>query len=124
MIGFLVSLFMAILFIGLGLPLVHRKIRRNHFYGVRVSKYAMKYDDIWYEVNEVGGKHFVIMGLSMLLISVFSMIYHDNDNLEGYFMLISILIAIVGSIFSIIVTHKLANNLAKEKGLKKTDSTG
>jgi len=53
-----------LLFIGLGIPLILRKVPPNHWYGFRLSKRVYE-PDIWYPLNEYGGKLMVLIGAAM-----------------------------------------------------------
>lgn len=57
--------FISALFIGLGIPLALRKIRPNRWYGFRLSKIVYK-PEIWYSVNEFGGKAMILTAIAML----------------------------------------------------------
>ncbi|MCU0425548.1 MAG: SdpI family protein [Candidatus Kapabacteria bacterium] len=50
------------LMIGLGIPLMRGKIKRNLYYGVRTPK-TLASDEHWYPINAVGGKYLALSGL-------------------------------------------------------------
>jgi len=118
MIGFVISLILAISSLLLGIPLIFRKVKPNHFYGFRVSKFIFKSDDIWYEVNTKGGMHLIIIGGVLIVIASLALVYINDNILQGIFLFITLLIEALGLILSLIITYNLAHRLAKEKGLK------
>jgi hypothetical protein len=106
--------FVGALFIALGLPLALRKIKRNIFYGYRISIYVFENDDIWYQVNEMGGKHFVYIGATLIALQFINSLVMSKalTALSGIFLFCSILL-------STIQAYKLTYKLAKKHGLKK-----
>lgn len=118
MIGFVISLILAISSLLLGIPLIFRKVKPNHFYGFRVSKFIFKSDDIWYEVNAKGGMHLIIIGGVLIVIASLALVCINDNILQGIFLFITLLIEALGLILSLIITYNLAHRLAKEKGLK------
>lgn len=118
MIGFVISLILTISSLLLGIPLIIRKVKPNHFYGFRVSKFIFKSDDIWYEVNAKGGMHLIIIGAVLMVIASLALIYINDNILQGIFLFITLLIEALGLILSLIITYNLAHRLAEEKGLK------
>ncbi|KKL52189.1 hypothetical protein LCGC14_2287980 [marine sediment metagenome] len=118
MIGFVISLILAISSLLLGIALIFRKVKPNHFYGFRVSKFVFKSDDIWYEVNAKGGMHLIIIGGILMIIASLALVYINDNILQGIFVFITLLILALGLILSLIITYNLSHILAKEKGLK------
>lgn len=118
MIGFVISLILAIPSLLLGISLIFRKVKPNHFYGFRVSKFVFKSDDIWYEVNAKGGTLLIIIGGVLMIIASLALVFINDNILQGIFIFIDFLILALGLIISLIITYNLAHRLAKEKGLK------
>lgn len=58
-----------LLFIGISIPLILRKIPPNRIYGFRVAK-TLGNPDIWYRANEYAGKLMAIAGVVITLASV------------------------------------------------------
>jgi uncharacterized membrane protein len=103
----------------LGIPLIYRKVKRNHIYGYRISRYIMENDTIWYEVNARGGRHLVILGTIAVILAI-SSFYSDNT---GDMMIISYLspgIIIAGLLFSWYLCLKQTWNMADAMNLKKS----
>jgi hypothetical protein len=117
-IGLVVSSFFAVLFIGLGLPLYFKKIGRNYFYGYRISHYAMLDEDIWYAVNQQGGRHLIIMGSLLAGNALFAWLFIGQIKIQGIILNIDALIVLIGFIYSGVRGAHLNNQLAEAKGLK------
>ena len=59
-------LFMGLLFIGVSIPLLYKKIKPNNWYGFRTRK-TFSNEEIWYKANKYMGKGFIILGCLMVL---------------------------------------------------------
>jgi hypothetical protein len=118
-VGILIPGIYAVLFIGLGLPLAYRKVKRNHFYGYRISSYVMDNDDIWYAVNELGGKHMVIIGCINAIIAVSAAFFIGLPGVQDPLLIVAVISLVGGIAFSLWKTLSLAYKMAKEKGLRK-----
>jgi formate hydrogenlyase subunit 3/multisubunit Na+/H+ antiporter MnhD subunit len=69
-----------IVFLGLCIPLVQRKIGRNAAYGVRIPR-TLASDEAWYAVNHGVGKAGVFMSIGMIIFSL-GMIVATNIELK------------------------------------------
>lgn len=58
-----------LLFVGISIPLILRRIPPNWMYGFRTRK-TLANPDIWYKANEYAGKLLAIAGVMMTLASV------------------------------------------------------
>ncbi|MEO6846662.1 MAG: SdpI family protein [Chthoniobacterales bacterium] len=56
----------AVLLIGISIPLIIQKIPMNNFYGIRFSQ-SFKSEKNWYEINKAGGKAFLGWSLPLLV---------------------------------------------------------
>ncbi len=61
--------FLGLLFIGLSIPMVLRKIPPNSWYGWRTPK-AYESPEIWYEINRYAGRDFLVMGAVQVIYNV------------------------------------------------------
>ena len=57
----------AIVLILLSLPLILKKVPKNHFYGIRTSRTMSGSSEQWYAVNQTGGYGLAIAGVITLL---------------------------------------------------------
>ncbi len=76
----LLNITYAVLSIGIGIPLVKRKIKMNHFYGFRIKK-SFESEDIWYDINAYAGKQFIIWSIPMIIAGIiyFFIPIHDQN---------------------------------------------
>jgi len=58
----------ALTIIGVSLPLVKRKIKRNQWYGVRIAE-AFKSEERWLEINEYGGRLVLRWGIAVAVMA-------------------------------------------------------
>lgn len=58
-----------ILLIALAIPLLHRKVSPNSWYGFRTRK-TLSDEKIWYAVNHVAGRDMVIAGTIIIISSI------------------------------------------------------
>ena len=58
----------ALVSIGLSLPLVKRKIKRNQWYGVRTLE-AFKSEERWLAINEYGGRLLLRWGIAVAVMA-------------------------------------------------------
>ena len=59
----------AVLLIAISIPLIQRRVKMNHFYGVRIPK-AFESDENWYKINEYGGRQLVLWSCVLALLGV------------------------------------------------------
>ncbi len=107
-----------ILFILVSLPLLYRKVPINIFYGFRISKYVFVDKDIWYPVNELGGKYFVGTGIVLLALSFISM-YASPELLYRFLLPFEIAFTITSISYTWYKALKLTYILARKKGHRK-----
>jgi hypothetical protein len=98
-IGFLVSAVGGALFVGIGAPLAQRRIPRNWLYGYRIRA-TLRSDDVWYPVNERGGRHLVVLGGALLFLALISLIFLGNDDTQTDFAILAAVIAVAGVTWS------------------------
>jgi uncharacterized membrane protein len=70
-------LFVALLFIGLSIPLYLGKIKRNNYYGFRTTK-SLSNDEIWYAVNRDSAINFMWAG-SIILLTALILFFSRNS---------------------------------------------
>jgi uncharacterized membrane protein len=56
-------------FIAMAIPLIERKVKPNGWYGFR-TPWTMSDPDIWYPVNEFGGRRFLWVGVTEIVAAV------------------------------------------------------
>jgi uncharacterized membrane protein len=63
------NIFVALIIIGMSIPLVLSKIPMNHIYGVRFSK-SFESEDNWYKINKYGGKKLIAWSIPLILFGI------------------------------------------------------
>jgi len=63
------NIIVALLIVGISIPLVMRRIPMNHIYGVRFKK-SFESEDNWYTINSYGGKQLIIWSIPLFIIGV------------------------------------------------------
>jgi hypothetical protein len=69
----LINIGIALFICGLNVPLILRKIPMNRFYGVRFAQ-SFRSEHAWYEINESGGKYFLIWSLPILFVAIYGLL--------------------------------------------------
>ena len=62
----LVFLGAGVLFVGLGVPLVRRRVKPNALYGLRTAA-TLADEAVWYEANAAAGRDLVVLGAVVAL---------------------------------------------------------
>jgi uncharacterized membrane protein len=99
MIGSLVVLTVleasALLFVGLGIPLLRRRVRPNWIYGFRTPA-TLRNEELWYEVNAKTGADMVVVGAVLIVLA--PVLYAACDSLE-VFALVCVAWLLAGTFF-------------------------
>lgn len=59
----------ALAIIGLSIPLMCRKVRMNHAYGVRIAE-SFESDTAWFDINHYGGRLLLFWGVVVALTGI------------------------------------------------------
>ena len=70
----LVFVFIGVVLIVLGIPLLLEKVKPNWFYGFRTPT-IVKNKDLWYKVNKQVGREFIIAGIILMIGSIYMIIF-------------------------------------------------
>lgn len=57
-----VHLVAAVIAIGVAVPLTRRRVKMNHWYGVRIPA-AFESEEAWFDINQYGGRLLMVWGL-------------------------------------------------------------
>ena len=93
-VGYFSILFavVGLVLIGIGIPLVLRKVPPNIFYGCRTRK-TLSDPKIWYEANHISGRDFCISGALVFLASVLMLLFGQSVNADyAVITLVSVLL--------------------------------
>ncbi len=99
------------LWIGLGIPLVRGKVRPNPWYGVRVRA-TLEDERLWYPVNRLCGFGMAIVGLLMVVTSVFLAAFPVRQDIS---VVIQLSIMVVGSTWVLIQTFAFLKKLQRNR---------
>jgi uncharacterized membrane protein len=59
-----IHLFAALLAMGVAVPLIQRRVKMNHWYGVRIPA-AFASEEAWFDLNRYGGRLLFFWGLTI-----------------------------------------------------------
>ena len=90
-ITILTFVFIGVVFIILGFPLLLKKVKPNWFYGFRTST-TVKNKDLWYKVNNQVGKEFIIAGIIVIIGSIFLLIFQPILTLIQIILILLLLV--------------------------------
>jgi hypothetical protein len=107
----IVNLAGAILIIGFSLPLWQKKIKMNHWYGIRIPK-AFESAENWYNINAYGAKQFIAWSWLMVLAGVFCLfIPLENPHDAFYPLVLGVCPILIVSVIVLVKTSRYARNL-------------
>ena len=79
--------FTGLLFVGLAIPLILKKIGPNQLYGWRTPK-AFSSDEIWYEINRYSGRDMLVLGVVQIIFNIGLLIFADSLGNLMYWLLV------------------------------------
>lgn len=103
----LLFLITGIIFVGLAIPLILKKVKINNWYGIRVPDATVN-EKVWYEVNSIMGRYLFAFGLLVVVVSIHFMLNPLDHEYKMVYALIGILI------FGTILFVKLSFSTAKK----------
>jgi uncharacterized membrane protein len=98
-----------LLIIGIAIPLVLGKIKRNNFYGFRTPR-TLSSDDVWYPANRIAAKNMIVASVFILIASAVLFLLKARMPPQTTVLIIAVLTiaAIVGAVVkSFIALRKL-----------------
>jgi uncharacterized membrane protein len=102
----------SLLFIGLAVPLIKRRVGPNRLYGLRVP--ATLVDEwVWYEANAQSGRDLAVMGVMGLLVAVLLPLA-PNVTLQQY-ALVNVLFLLLGMLMFAVTGWRRANRLLAQR---------
>jgi uncharacterized membrane protein len=100
-----------LLLVGLGWPLVRRRVRPNRWYGLRVPA-TFASERIWYEANAVAGRDMMLLGSVVGLAGLLLPLAGVRESLVA---VTCAAILAVGSMLGALRGWRLANRLYREQ---------
>lgn len=117
-LGTVLAFLAAFVGIAAGIPLAQRRISRNGLYGYRFS-YTLEDDDIWYTVNEMGGRHFIAAGCAFFVVGLLSLLILGNAQAQLWLANLLAVAVLAGLLVTFAIAYRRAEKMAEAKGLKK-----
>ena len=95
--------FVGLVFVGLAIPLILKKIPPNQWYGFRTPK-AFRDEETWYEINRYTGRIILLIGIIQVIYNclMVPVRFHDDEFFYQLFLPGNLLILVGGSIIMII----------------------
>ncbi len=97
----------ALLVIGLSMPLVKGSVKMNRFYGIRFAK-SYESEEDWRKINKYGGKQLIIWSIILAIFGIVTLYFPLEGNTG---LAIAVLHAPAILLFSIIPICSYARNL-------------
>ncbi|WP_262693666.1 SdpI family protein [Kordiimonas aquimaris] len=88
-------------FIAMGIPLALDKVAPNHWYGFRTQR-TLESVEVWYSVNNIGGKSFIVAGIISAIIVFMLQRYWSADlSVKAYVIFsIPIVLGLAGIVYA------------------------
>jgi uncharacterized membrane protein len=101
-----------LVFIGLALPMIRRRVKPNPIYGLRVpATFADEW--VWYEANARSGGDLVILGVVTVVLGLVPVLAPGLD--EATYALVSAGILTAGALLCAVIGWRRANRLLRER---------
>lgn len=99
-------IFTGIIYVGLSIPLLKRKIKMNDLYGIRINK-SYESEENWDKLNENGAKELIKWGIVLIILGAISFFINiDENNLFFYFWLFIPVIVLIPPLINIFTYAK------------------
>lgn len=105
-----------VVLLGLGIPLANNRIPPNRWYGYRVSRHQFEHEEIWYAINEKGGKHLVFAGIASILYAGICVLYGGEVETQTVLNAIYLGLIVAFLAYEIYWSLRQARNMARQKG--------
>ncbi|OIU68547.1 SdpI family protein [Rossellomorea aquimaris] len=103
----LTNIAVALLLIGLNIPLLKGKIKMNHFYGMRIGK-SFESDEMWYKINKFGARLFILWSIPMLIVGIVSIFLDPfSEPISVFLTFMPCLIIIIPTIQVLLYSNRL-----------------
>jgi hypothetical protein len=116
-LGVIVPVAIGLLFTVVGLPLARRRVPRNGWYGYRIRA-TLRDDEIWYAVNERGGRHLILLGAILVLLGLLGLIFVGQDRTQEDLAILAAAIALVGIGYSAWLCLAMARELDRARRVR------
>ncbi len=100
-IGVATSIGTGVIFVLVGLPLMRGAVEPNTLYGFR-TKRTLSDRDLWYAVNALSGKHFVVTGALMIVLGIIGLGALNDPDQQKVLVLAAVAIILLGIAYTIL----------------------
>ncbi|MFT4176189.1 MAG: SdpI family protein [Luteolibacter sp.] len=104
-----INIGIAVLIAVLSIPLILRKVPMNHAYGIRFPQ-SFKSKEAWHEINEYGGKVFLISALPVLLSGIYGLTQKPQN-----YSLIGTVVLMMSVITAYLISYRKARQINQNK---------
>jgi len=106
---------MGLLFAGLGIPMMLRRVPPNRLYGLRVpATYADEH--VWYEANAESGRDLVVFGLALTALVPLLWALGLDDGVNA---LLWTMLALAGALTTSFIGIRRANRMREERSARR-----
>jgi hypothetical protein len=107
----LLFMFVGLVFVGLAVPLIRRRVRPNGLYGLRIPA-TFANESIWYEANAKSGRDFLWLGIALIVLAVTLPVIGVRGDAYALGWCAA---AVIGSVGVAIVGWRRANRLLRDR---------
>lgn len=102
-----------LIFVGLAIPLMKRKVGPNALYGLRVGE-TMENEAVWYEANARSARDLIRLGLGLIVVSgvLFFLPWRDGD----HYVLVTCGLLVAGVVWYCARGIRIAREVKRELG--------
>ena len=100
-----VNLGIALLLMGISLPLVIRKVSMNQTYGFRTAE-AFRSEKQWYKINAAGGKRLFFSSLPLLIVGFVQSFAPENAGLIYHWLSVVVVVPFFSCLLSCVAGRK------------------
>ena len=111
-IGVIAPAIIGAAFVVLGVPLMRRRVPRNGWYGFRIGA-TLRDDEIWYVVNERGGRHLVILGGTLIAVALIGLLFTGDEEAQRDLLILDLVVIGGGLAYSVSVCVAMARDLER-----------
>lgn len=108
LIAGILDIAVAILFVGISIPLVLGKIPMNSAYGFRFAK-SFESDDLWFRINRYGGRQLILWSIPIALLGLAAIFFPFLASGPAYFLLVTCAVPLAFIIAAAVACYRFAS---------------
>ena len=105
----IVHLIAALIGIAASIPLIGRRVRMNHWYGVRITA-AFESDERWYEINNYGGRLLLLWSVAIAATAVVGAFLQRRDWVTYDWAALVVVLGGLALVMALIYRHARRND--------------